>query len=70
MQEAYGFTNQGCDLFLATGLTPGEPDREPTEHGMVHRWVSDDELDGMIRTGDVIDAVTIAALTLVRLHRS
>ena len=69
MQEAYGFTSQGCDLFLATGLTPGEPDREPTEHGMVHRWVSDDELDGMIRTGDVIDAVTIAALTFVRLHR-
>src|SRR5262245_46650523 len=26
---APGFTSQYCDIFLATGLTPGEPDRDP-----------------------------------------
>lgn len=68
MQEAYGYARQGCDVFLATALTHGEPDREPTEQGMVHRWVSDRELDRMIVTGDVVDAVTIAALTFARLR--
>ena len=68
MQEAYGYARQGCDVFLATGLTHGEPDREPTEHGMEHRWVSDHELDRMIVTADVVDAVTIAALTFARLR--
>jgi 8-oxo-dGTP pyrophosphatase MutT (NUDIX family) len=68
MQEAYGYARQGCDVFLATALTHGEPDREPTEHGMVHRWVSDRELDRMIVAGDVVDAVTIAALTFARLR--
>ena len=69
MQEAYGFARQACDLYLATGLTEGEPDREPTEHGMVHRRVSDSELERMIRAGEVVDTVTIAALTIARLHR-
>ena len=69
MQEAYGFADQACDVFLATGLTHGEPDREPTEHGMVHRWVSDEELGRMIRAGDVVDSVTLAALTLAGLRR-
>jgi 8-oxo-dGTP pyrophosphatase MutT (NUDIX family) len=68
MQEAYGFANQGCDIFLATGLTHGEPDREPTEHGMVHRWVGDAELERMVVAGGVLDAVTIAALTFARLR--
>jgi len=68
MQEAYGYARQGCDVFLATGLTHGEPDREPTEHDMVHHWVSDHDLDRMIVTGHVVDAVTIAALTFARLR--
>jgi len=69
MQEAYGFASQACDIFLATELTAGEPDREATELGMEHRRISDDELERMIRAGDVVDSVTLAALTFARLHR-
>ncbi|WP_136707484.1 NUDIX hydrolase [Agromyces sp. H66] len=67
MQEAYGFVDQACDVFLATDLEPGDPDREATELHMEHRLVGDDELADLIRAGEVVDAVTIAALTLHRL---
>jgi hypothetical protein len=36
---------------------------------MVHRHVSDSELERMIRAGEVVDTVTIAALTIARLRR-
>lgn len=45
---AYGFCSQGFDVFLATGLVVGRPDREPTEQDMVHRFLTDDELATMI----------------------
>ncbi len=31
LHEAYGFCSQGFDVYLATGLHPGPPSREPTE---------------------------------------
>ncbi|WP_448006414.1 NUDIX domain-containing protein [Agromyces bauzanensis] len=67
MQEAYGFVDQACDVYLATELSAGDPDREATELHMEHRFVGDDELADLIRAGEVVDAVTIAALTLHRL---
>jgi 8-oxo-dGTP pyrophosphatase MutT (NUDIX family) len=65
--EAYGYSTQGFDVYLATGLTEGQPDREPTEQDMVHRAVTDVEITAMIRSGDVVDAPSLAALTLYRL---
>lgn len=70
MQEAYGFVDQACDVYLATDLRAGDPDREATELHMEHRFVHDDELARLIRAGDVVDAVTIAALTLHRLDEA
>jgi hypothetical protein len=39
--EAYGFSTQGFDVYLATGLTEGGPDREISEQDIaasgVHR---------------------------------
>jgi 8-oxo-dGTP pyrophosphatase MutT (NUDIX family) len=67
LYEAYGYSTQGFDVYLATGLTPGEPDREPGEQDMVHRRFTDDEVDRAIRTGLVVDAPSLAALTLYRL---
>jgi 8-oxo-dGTP pyrophosphatase MutT (NUDIX family) len=54
-------------LFLATGLTEGEPDREPTEHDLTaFAWpveaVIAAALDGRIR-----DAATVASVGLLRL---
>jgi 8-oxo-dGTP pyrophosphatase MutT (NUDIX family) len=65
--QAYGYSSQGFDVFLAEQLTEGAPDREATEQDMVHRFVADDELDAMIRAGDVVDASTLAALAVWQL---
>ena len=64
---AYGFCSQGFDVFLATSLVVGQPNREHTEQDMVHRFLTDVELATMIRTGEVVDAATIAAYALLLL---
>ncbi|HEY0539348.1 MAG TPA: NUDIX hydrolase [Actinoallomurus sp.] len=66
---APGFTSQSCDLFLATGLTAGEPDRDPEEQGMRQRWFARAELERMLRTGEIVDALTTAAYARLLLHR-
>ena len=66
---AYGHSSQGCDLYLATDLTPGPPEREITEQDMVHRWFSEDDFRRMIRDGDIVDAATLAAYTYLLLDR-
>ena len=60
----YGFCSQGYDVYLATGLTAGEPEREPSESDMVHEWRSSADLRDMIRRGEFADAHSIAALAL------
>lgn len=55
-----GFTSQDCDVFLATGLTPGEPDRDPEEQGMRQQWFPRKEFERMIRDGDLVDGSTMA----------
>jgi 8-oxo-dGTP pyrophosphatase MutT (NUDIX family) len=67
LYEAYGFSTQGFDVYLATGLAEGAPAREVSEQDMVHRAVRDDEIVGMIRAGLIVDAPSLAALTLWRL---
>ena len=67
---AYGFCSQGFDVYLATGLEPGEPDREPTEQDMVHRAFTDGEVHDLVLGGGVVDAASLAALTLYRLQQA
>jgi len=67
--SAYGHSSQGCDLYLATSLTEGAPERESTEQDMVHRWFSEADFVRMIREGEIVDAATIAAYTYVVLDR-
>ncbi|WP_045741155.1 NUDIX domain-containing protein [Actinoplanes rectilineatus] len=67
LYEAYGYSTQGFDVYLATGLEEGEPDREASEQDMIHRWFSDAEITAMIRTGQIVDAPSLAALTLFTL---
>jgi 8-oxo-dGTP pyrophosphatase MutT (NUDIX family) len=69
LHACYGFSNQGYDIFLATGLTPGTPDREATEQDMVHRWFAEQDVRSMIERGELADAHSIAALALFDLAR-
>jgi len=65
--EAYGYSTQGFDVYLATGLEVGRPEREVTEQDMVHRALTDAEITALLRDGGIVDAPSLAALTLYRL---
>jgi ADP-ribose pyrophosphatase len=65
--EAYGFSNQGFDVFLAEGLVPGEARRENTEQDMATAAFTRAEVTNMICSGDIKDAATVAALGLFSL---
>jgi 8-oxo-dGTP pyrophosphatase MutT (NUDIX family) len=62
---AHGITAQGFHVFLATGLTPGEPHREVTEQDMCEQWFPRDEVERMIREGVITDDSTLAAYLLL-----
>jgi 8-oxo-dGTP pyrophosphatase MutT (NUDIX family) len=64
-----GLSTQHFDVFLATDLTPGEPEREHSEADMVHRWFPDAQVRAMARRGELFDCHSIAALALWDLHR-
>jgi 8-oxo-dGTP pyrophosphatase MutT (NUDIX family) len=69
LYAAYGYSSQGYDTYLATGLSPGPTAREVTESDMVHQWRGEAEVRAMIRRGEFADAHSLAALTLFELHR-
>jgi hypothetical protein len=61
-----GYCNQRGHIFLATDLTQGETDREPTEQDMVCRTFALDEFEAMIRDGTICEAMTLAAFGVLR----
>jgi 8-oxo-dGTP pyrophosphatase MutT (NUDIX family) len=63
----HGSTNQCCQAFLATGLTPGPSDLEPEELGLVHEWVPRGRFEEMISDGVIVDDSTLAAYALLLL---
>ena len=69
LDEAPGFCSQRFDVWLATGLVAGPPEREVTEQGMRTRRVNDAELRRMVRAGELVDAASIAAYALCLLRR-
>jgi 8-oxo-dGDP phosphatase len=64
LNSAHGITSQGGHYFLATGLTPGEPDREPEEQDMRQAWVPRERFEQMIRDGAITDDSTLAGYAL------
>ena len=69
LHEALGFCSQGFDVWHATGLTAGRPQREESEQDMVHRSCPEGELRAMILDGTVVDGATVAAFGLLLLRR-
>lgn len=67
---APGLTSQECDVFIATGLTPGDTAREHTEQGMEQRWFSRSEFEALIREGVITDNTTLAAYTLFAINKA
>ena len=63
-----GYCDQVGHVFLATGLRPGPVAREASEHGMVCRTMTLAEVEAMVRAGTLQDAVSLAALGMLRIR--
>lgn len=68
LHSSHGTSGQGFHVYLATGPTPGRPDREPEEQDMRQCWVSRREFKTMILNGTITDDSTVAAYALLLLH--
>ncbi|OLR91381.1 NUDIX domain-containing protein [Actinokineospora bangkokensis] len=58
---APGMSSQTCSVFVATGLTQGEPDREVTELDMRTGWFTRREFEDLVRNGTITDSPSLAA---------
>lgn len=67
---APGMSSQRGWAWLATDLTQGEHEREHEEQDMHSEWFTGAQIEAMMRSGDITDAQTIAAWTLLRLAES
>jgi ADP-ribose pyrophosphatase len=65
--QGAGYSNQRGHVFHATGLRRGEARREISEQDMTTHRMPIDQLEAMIRGGEITDAITIAAFALLRL---
>ncbi len=68
MFQAYGYSSQKGHVFLATDLTQGQPEREPSEQDMTCSAYPVNVVEAMIRGGEIMDATTIAAFGMIRMH--
>jgi 8-oxo-dGDP phosphatase len=67
LDVAPGMSSQRGRVFLATGITEGEHEREHEEQDMRSEWFSRVQVEQMIRDGEITDAQSIAAWTLLLL---
>ncbi|MGH3511616.1 MAG: NUDIX domain-containing protein [Pseudonocardiaceae bacterium] len=68
LDVAPGMSAQRGRVFLATDIVAGHAEREHTEQDMHSAWFTLADLDGMLRSGEVCDAQSVAAYALFRLH--
>ncbi len=69
LDTAPGMTSQRGWVFLATGITEGDADREHEEQDMRSAWFPREDVEEMIRSGVIADAQSIAAYGLFLLRR-
>ena len=64
---AYGITSQRMSVFVATDLVEGESHLEPEEQDLIALRLTVEEFEGRISRGEIRDAQSIAAWSLLRL---
>jgi 8-oxo-dGDP phosphatase len=69
LDVAPGMSSQRGWVYLATGLTAGDHEREHEEQDMRSEWFTGAQIEEMIVDGVITDAQTLAAWTLLRLAR-
>lgn len=65
--QAYGYSSQGFNIFLATELTAGKQKLDPEEQGLICKAFTFEEVRQMIENGQIKDAATIAAFGLLHI---
>ena len=60
--QAYGYANQSVHIFLATDLVAGEQNLSSEEQGLICGTFNRQEIDAMIKKGDIADLATVGAL--------
>ena len=68
LDVAPGMSSQRGRVFLATELTEGFHEREHEEQDMRSAWFARADFETMIAKGEITDAQSIAAYTLLLLH--
>ncbi len=69
LHEAYGFTTQAFNLFLATDLEQGPLHLEPEEQGLVCKAFEIQRVREMICDGTITDSATVASFGLLHLKQ-
>ncbi len=64
---AYGFLTQTMHVFLATGLTQRDAQPEHEEQDLIRASFNWSQFHRMVEEGEISDAQTLAALSLLRL---
>ncbi len=67
LHHAYGYSTQGCLVFVATGLTQGEQRLDPEEHGLTVHRIGRDEFERRVRHGEITDCASVASYGLLAL---
>jgi ADP-ribose pyrophosphatase len=67
LSEAYGYSNQGYHVYLAAGLRRGKTALDHEEQDLISQVFPLQEVERMIRDGEIKDATTAAAFGLLRL---
>jgi 8-oxo-dGTP pyrophosphatase MutT (NUDIX family) len=68
LDVAPGMSSQRGHVFLATGITAGDPQRESEEQDMHFEWFTRPRVEQMMHRGEITDAQSLAAWTLLILH--
>ncbi|WP_232022146.1 NUDIX domain-containing protein [Mycobacterium basiliense] len=68
IDTAPGLTSQRGWVFLATGISEGEADREHEEQDMRSAWFSRADVEEMMDSGVIVDSQSIAAYGLFLLR--
>ncbi len=68
MHPGYGICSHTFHVFLATGLTKGEAEREQEEQDQVDKAFPVSEVIEMIKSGKLMDSNSVAAFYLLQLH--
>jgi 8-oxo-dGDP phosphatase len=67
LDVAAGMSSQRGWVFLATGISEGEHEREHEEQDMHSEWFTRGAVERMIRDGTITDAQSIAGWALLLL---